>query len=397
MPKILRIINRFNLGGPTYNAAYLSRYLPDEYETLLIGGAHAESEEDSFHITSQLGLNPITISEMKRDISPKEDQMAYKKILQLIDWFQPDIIHTHASKAGALGRLAGIRRKVPIIVHTFHGHVFHSYFNKVKTQAYISIERRLATYSDAIIAISPLQKKELVEQFKIAPESKTKVIPLGFDLSRFKEDQDRKRKCFRDQYRIGEEYIAVGIIGRLVQIKNHELFLQLAKNVLSQTKRKVKFFIIGDGDLMTDLKQRAKELNLISKDNFSHDDPLIFTSWIKNIDEAIAGLDIIVMTSKNEGTPVSLIEAQAGERAIISTEVGGIKDIILPDESGFMSPNGDLQGLSDQLYKLIEDDQLRKEMGKVGYSFVREKFTYQRLANDMDHLYKNLLKEKKLN
>ncbi len=397
MPKILRIINRFNLGGPTYNAAYLSRYLPDEYETLLIGGAHSESEEDSFHITSQLGLNPITIPEMKRDISPKDDQLAYKKILQLIDWFQPDIIHTHASKAGALGRLAGIRRKVPIIVHTFHGHVFHSYFNKVKTQAYISIEKKLATYSDAIIAISPLQKKELVERFEIASESKTKVIPLGFDLTRFKERQDEKRGIFRKRYKIDEEYIAIGIIGRLVQIKNHDLFLQLADRVLKKTKKEVKFFIIGDGDLMTDLKKRARELKLISEEPNFLNDSLIFTSWIKNIDEAIAGLDIIVMTSKNEGTPVSLIEAQAGERAIITTEVGGIRDIILPGESGFISPNGDLNGLSDHLCKLIDDDELRSEMGKMGHSFVREKFTYQRLAKDMDQLYKKLLKEKNIN
>ena len=159
MPRILRIINRFNLGGPTYNAAYLTHYLPEEYETLLIGGAHSESEEDSLHITQQLGLDPIIIPEMKRDISPKEDQIAYKKIHQLIEWFKPDIIHTHASKAGALGRLAGIRSRTPIIVHTFHGHVFHSYFNKVKTQAYISIERKLAQKTDAIVAISPLQKK----------------------------------------------------------------------------------------------------------------------------------------------------------------------------------------------------------------------------------------------
>jgi glycosyltransferase involved in cell wall biosynthesis len=371
--------------------------MPDEYETLLIGGAHSESEEDSFHITSQLDLNPITLSEMKRDISPKNDQLAYRKIAQIIDWFKPDIIHTHASKAGALGRLAGIRKKVPILVHTFHGHVFHSYFNKVKTQAYISIERRLAAHSDAIIAISPLQKKELVEDFKIASEKKTRVIPLGFDLSRFKENKEVKRLNFRNKYFIADDCIAIGIIGRLVQIKNHDLFLEMAKSVQSKTRKKVKYFIIGDGDLMADLKIKALSLNLISNEPSLKTDPLFFTSWIKNIDEAIAGLDIIVMTSKNEGTPVSLIEAQAGERAIVSTEVGGIKDIIVPGESGFISQNGDIQGLTGQLLKLIEEDKLRAEMGRVGYNFVREKFTYQRLANDMDKLYKELLREKKHN
>ena len=396
MPKVLRIINRFNLGGPTYNAAYLTRYMPDEYETLLIGGAHSESEEDSFHITQQLGIDPITIAEMKRDISPKDDHIAYKKISQLIDWFQPDIIHTHASKAGALGRLAGIRNKVPIIVHTFHGHVFHSYFNKVKTQAYISIERKLAERSDAIIAISPLQKHELVNEFSIAESEKVKIIPLGFDLSRFKEDQEQKRKEFRDRYHLDDEYVAIGIIGRLVNIKNHAMFIELAKRIVDKTKKKVKFFIIGDGDLMKELKEHAKRLTLFSSDN-NYEDDLIFTSWIKNIDKAIAGLDIIVMTSKNEGTPVSLIEAQAGERAIVSTEVGGIRDILVPGETGLISPSEHIDSMESNLLELIVNPEKRKEMGKAGYSFVREKFTYSRLASDMDKLYKSLIEKKKRN
>ena len=159
MPKILRIINRFNLGGPTYNAAYLTRYLPDNYETLLVGGHHSSSEEDSFHITDQLGIQPITLPEMKRDISLNSDSKAFRKIVKLIEWFKPDIVHTHASKAGALGRLAAWKNNVPVIVHTFHGNVFHSYFNKVKTGAYIKIEKELANRSNAVIAISPLQKK----------------------------------------------------------------------------------------------------------------------------------------------------------------------------------------------------------------------------------------------
>lgn len=394
MVRVLRIINRFNLGGPTYNAAYLSKYMPENYETLLVGGAHSESEEDSLHITQQLGIEPIIIPEMKREISPKDDHLAYKKILQLIDWFKPDIIHTHASKAGALGRLAGIRSRTPIIVHTFHGHVFHSYFNKVKTQAYISIERKLAQKSDAIIAISPLQKNELVNDFAIAAESKINIVPLGFDLSRFKERQDEKRKTFRSNYKIDEDVVAIGIIGRLVQIKNHLLFIELASEALKRTKKKIHFFIIGDGELMNDLLDRARELNLLSKDDLNK---ITFTSWIKEIDIAIAGLDIVVMTSNNEGTPVSLIEAQAGERAIVSTEVGGIKDIIVPGVTALISPKEDLEKLLENLLILVEDDEKRKEMGRLGYLFVKEKFTYERLANDMDKLYQRLIKEKKYN
>lgn len=395
MPRILRIINRFNLGGPTYNAAYLTHYLPDNYETLLIGGAHAESEEDSLHITQQLGLDPIIIPEMKRDISPMEDQIAYKKIHQLIDWFKPDIIHTHASKAGALGRLAGIRSRTPIIVHTFHGHVFHSYFNKIKTQAYISIERKLAQKTDAIIAISPLQKRELVEDFLIADEEKVRVIPLGFDLERFKLKQEEKREIFRSKYDLDEDVIAIGIIGRLVPIKNHQLFLELAQKTLSKTDKKVRFFIIGDGELSDELKAMAIELGLNSPNR--EEKNVIFTSWIKNIDVAIAGLDIIVMTSNNEGTPVSLIEAQAGQRAIVTTEVGGIKDIIIPGRTGMMSPKGDVEMLTKNLCELIASKEKRDQMGANGYHFVKEKFTYSRLATDMDKLYQELLAGKKTN
>ena len=395
MPRILRIINRFNLGGPTYNAAYLTHYLPKEYETLLIGGAHSESEEDSLHITQQLGLEPIIIPEMKRDISPKEDQIAYKKIHQLIEWFKPDIIHTHASKAGALGRLAGIRSRTPIIVHTFHGHVFHSYFNKVKTQAYISIERKLAQKTDAIVAISPLQKRELVDDFLIAAEEKVKVIPLGFDLERFKLDQIGKRNAFRSRYSVAEDELAIGIIGRLVPIKNHSLFLELAAKTIKQTNKKLRFFIIGDGELANELKAKAVELDLNSADGTKSN--VLFTSWIKNIDVAIAGLDIIVMTSNNEGTPVSLIEAQAGQRAVVTTEVGGIKDIIIPNKTGLMSPKGDLEALCVNLCELIESKDKREQMGLDGYAFVKEKFTYSRLASDMDKLYKELLKAKNTN
>jgi glycosyltransferase involved in cell wall biosynthesis len=395
MPRILRIINRFNLGGPTYNAAYLTRFLPDEYETLLIGGAHSESEEDSLHITQQLNLDPIIIPEMKRNIHPKNDHAAYKKILQLIDWFQPDIIHTHASKAGALGRMAGIRSRTPIIVHTFHGHVFHSYFNKVKSQAYISIERKLAKHTDAVVAISPLQKRELVDDFSIADESKVKVIPLGFDLRRFKEGQKGKRQRFREQYLVSDESIAIGIIGRLVPIKNHDLFLQLAKTIVDRTTKKVHFFIIGNGELMDELQSKAIRLNLMG--NSIKGNYLTFTSWIKNIDEAIAGLDIIVMTSNNEGTPVSLIEAQAGERAVVSTEVGGIRDIVIPGETALISPKGDLESLTNNLLELIDNKHRREKMGQLGYAFVKEKFTYNRLAMEMDKLYKDLLNGKKIN
>jgi glycosyltransferase involved in cell wall biosynthesis len=393
MPKILRIINRFNLGGPTYNAAYLTRYMTDEYETLLVGGHHTDSEEDSFHITDQLGIQPITIPEMMRDISIKSDGKAFQKIAKLIDWFQPDIVHTHASKAGALGRLAAFRKNVPVVVHTFHGNVFHSYFNRAKTQAYITIERQLAARSSAVVAISPLQKKELTETFRVVKKEKVEVIPLGFDLDKFQSNQDIKRKQFRKKYNIDNDELAIGIIGRLVHIKNHSLFLKVAEKTLNKSNKKLRFMIIGDGDLKDELVNEAKQLKMSVSTHSSIKAEITFTSWIKDIDEAIAGLDIIVMTSKNEGTPVSLIEAQAGNKAIITTDVGGIKDIIIPNESGLVSPSENEVLMTQNLLHIINDENLRMEMGNAGSKFVKNRFTYQRLANDMDLLYQKLLND----
>src|ERR1035437_2948879 len=221
MPRILRIINRLNLGGPTYNAAYLTKYLAPEFETMLIAGMKEDSEESSEFIVKQMGIEPIYITEMKRSINPAQDYKAYKRIKSIIKEFKPDIVHTHAAKAGTIARLAAKACNVPVIVHTFHGHVFHSYFNSFKTSIFIAIEQYLARKSTKIIAISEHQKKELTKQYHICSESKIAVIPLGFDLERFQENMDLKRKEFRNKYFIDDDEVAIGIIGRLVPIKNH--------------------------------------------------------------------------------------------------------------------------------------------------------------------------------
>lgn len=196
MPKILRIINRFNLGGPTFNAAYLSKYMPDKYETLLIGGMQDDLEDTSLHIIEDLDLRPYLIPRMFREIDIRNDIRSLRSIKEIIQEFKPDIVHTHASKAGALGRIAAIQLKVPIIVHTFHGHVFHSYFGTIKTMIYKMIERYLARHTNVIIAISKKQKEELVESYKIASNEKVRVIQLGFELNKFSENMEQKGRNF---------------------------------------------------------------------------------------------------------------------------------------------------------------------------------------------------------
>ena len=393
MPKVLRIINRFNLGGPTYNAAYLTKYLEPDFETLLVGGEKDDSEADSLYILDQLGIKPVIIPEMRRSINPNDDIVAYRKLKELILDFKPDIVHTHASKAGTLGRMAAFSCGVPVVVHTFHGHVFHSYFNRFKTAFFKNIERRLAKRSTCIVAISPIQKRELGKEHKIISLSKIKVIPLGFDLTRFNEKREEKRAQFRAEFDLSDDELAVGIIGRLVPIKNHDLFLQAAAQVLKKTTKKVKFFIIGDGEERDKLIQLSKDLGIktaLSK----FDDPeqdLIFTSWIKEIDTVTAGLDIIALSSLNEGTPVSLIEAQAANRPIVSTNVGGIENIVLKNETALLSEVGDVEGYAKNLLSLLEDDRLRHSMSEKGWKHVEKKFSHLRLAEDMRKLYNKLL------
>lgn len=395
MTKVLRIINRFNLGGPTYNVAYLSRYMRSDFETLLAGGVKESSEDSSEFILENLGLKPRIIQTMRRSINPLNDYKAYNEIRNIIREFKPDIVHTHASKAGALGRLAAIKESVPIKVHTFHGHVFHSYFNPFKTSIYKGIERYLASHSDAIVAISDKQKEELSLEHKICPADKITVIPLGFDLNRFRENQEEKRKRFRDELKIADDVLVISIIGRLVPIKNHSLFLEAAKELSGKTNRKLRFVIVGDGSERKKIEEMCRALSLpYSTVENGYTDALIsFTSWRKDADVVCAGSDIICLTSNNEGTPVSLIEAQAANKPVVSTRVGGIENIV-SKETALLSEVGDNETFFSNLESLILSDSKRHEMSLKGWDVVGERFHYTRLVSDMERLYDDLVAQK---
>ncbi|MFL5787324.1 MAG: glycosyltransferase [Flavisolibacter sp.] len=393
MPKVIRILNRLAVGGPVLNATYLTRYLQPDFETILVVGEKEEHEKSAEYLTEQLGINYVTIPGMGRSINPASDYVAYQKLKRLIKDFKPDIVHTHAAKPGALGRLAASSMKVPVIIHTFHGHVFHSYFNSIKSNFFINTERYLATKSKAIIAISEQQKKELVFDFKIAPEKKFRVIPLGFDLEKFHTDQEEKRNKFRTEFNVQDNEIAIGIIGRLVPIKNHYLFLKAIRHILTNSPKKIKAFIIGDGETRKDLENVAREVNIpfTTEESAFHDQPLVFTSWRSDVDVINAGLDIVCLTSFNEGTPVSLIEAQAANKPIVSTRVGGISDIVVEEETALLADVEDTEKYCDHLLRLVQDDALRCKLGRNSREHVMNKFSYHRLVTDMAALYFELL------
>lgn len=395
MVKVLRILNRFNVGGPTHNATFLTKYLEPQYKTKLIAGKKLDSEATSEYILKKNNIDYLIIENMSRSLSLINDIRSFAEIRKIIREYKPNIVHTHASKSGALGRLAAILSGVPIIVHTFHGHVFHSYFGKLKTYLYLLIERFLASKSSAIIAISNLQKDELVNNFKICSSKKMHVIPLGFDLERFQVDRYENRNSFRAEFALEDDCIAIGIVGRLTAIKNQELFLRSVKEVTKNSKKPLKVFLIGDGEDKEKLQNLCEDLNMPFSESYSQKEEILvyFTSWRQDMERVYAGLDIVALSSLNEGTPVTLIEAQAANKPIVATDVGGIRDIVIENKTGLLSKSGDLKGLANNLRKLIDDDNLRDQLGRSGYDNVIRSFSYKRLVSDVKSLYTELLKK----
>jgi len=389
--RILRIINRFNIGGPTFNATFLTRFLGDEYETMLVGGLPEEDESDSLHIPQSYGIEPVLIKEMVRNPSVSSDRKAYKRLKEIIREFKPHIVHTHASKAGALGRKAADSCNVPVVVHTFHGHIFHSYFGKLKTRVFKEIEKNLAKKSHAIIAISERQKDELCEVHQVCPADKTHVIPLGFDLKPFYEKRKNERQQKRAELKLTEDTIAIAIIGRFAPIKNHDLFFDVMDLVLAKTTQKIKVFVVGDGAERENIEARAKELNA------KYDHQIELTSWITDIATFNAAVDLICLTSNNEGTPVSLIEAQAACIPVVSTDVGGVRDIVQDGDTGFVVPVNQADLFAEKVLELVENEKKRQKMSQNGWTFVKDKFHYETLVGNVDRLYKELLVKNKVN
>jgi glycosyltransferase involved in cell wall biosynthesis len=381
------------------NAAYLTRYMSPDFETLLVVGRAEEHEKEAHFLTDQLGISVTYLPEMGRSVSVLDDYRAYRKLRKLIRDFRPDIVHTHAAKPGALGRLAAKAEGVPGIVHTFHGHVFHSYFNPLKNHLFQGVERYLARKSDAIIAISPEQKIELSDVFRIAPPDKFRMIPLGLDLDRFQSDREAKRMSFRSAYGLHPDDLVVVITGRLVGIKNHSIFLRALASAKKQTGGRLVGLIVGDGEMRMAIEQEARELGFkfSGKDSRENGEDLVFTSWRTDIDMVNAGADIIALTSLNEGTPVSLIEASAAGCPVVSSRVGGVDSVVLEGKTGYLVESRDVDAFANRLVRLAENPELRAQLGQAGAEHVRSKFAYQRLVSDMAALYHELLEKKKVN
>ena len=393
--KIVRIITRLNIGGPAQNAIFLSEGLNDHgFETLLITGKPKKSEGDMSYLLLNRKISLRIINELSREINPLKDLMAFLKIFMIFIREKPEIIHTHTAKAGAVGRTAGIIYKFlldpkVLIFHTFHGHVLEGYFSNWKTKFFLFIERLLASFTNNIISVSSAVKGDLLK-YKIGDANKNIIIPLGLELDKFLEI---KTPCVNNG---SNNTFRVGIVGRLVPIKNHLMFLNSAKLLLDKlSSPDIKFIIVGDGEQKTSLEQYSKALGLEKN--------VEFTGWRKDIEQDYSNFDVVCLTSINEGTPVSLIEAMASARAIVATDVGGVGDILKPvcrrislTEEKVLIKTGDAEGFANALYFLLENPQIRHRIGEAGREFVRENFTKERLIKDILILYNTLEQKQKI-
>ncbi|MFH1069627.1 MAG: glycosyltransferase, partial [Candidatus Glassbacteria bacterium] len=289
------------------------------------------------------------------------------------------------AKAGFLGRLAAKLTGVPIIIHTFHGHVFHSYFGYFKTKFFLWLERLLAKFTNVIITVGELQRREIIS-YRIAEPEKIVAVPLGLDLKPFVTMVQDPNEL-RDELSLPPETLLVGIVARLVPIKNHLCFLEAARTVASRLEN-VKFLIIGDGELRERLEKKTRELDLDSR--------VIFMGFQHNLVKIYAGLNIVTLSSFNEGLPVALIEAMAAGRPVISTDVGGVRDLILDGDNGLLVPSNDPGALAEAMLYLLRKPERRDMMGIAGRNKVYPLFDKNRLLSDIDKLYRDLLARENL-
>lgn len=382
--KILRVITRLNIGGPSRHVMLLTEaFNQNGMRSQLISGTPS-AEEGNFHAEVEgKGIPFYRLPELGREVSVRKDLAAFFRLLSLFLKERPQIVHTHMAKAGTLGRLAALCAGVPIRIHTYHGHVFHDYFSRPKTRLFLAVERMLARTSHRLIAVSDAVRDELCHRYRIGSTEKVEVIPLGLELDPFLESHPF-RGALRRELGLAEGIHVVGIVGRLAPIKDHSFFLSVASNLLKR-RWDVRFVVVGDGELRKGLEQKVKQMGL-SKE-------VLFLGWRTDLERVYPDLDVVVLTSKNEGTPVSLIEAMACARPVVATRVGGVPDVVREGVTGFLVPPGETQIFCQRLESLLDNVEKRRAFGERGREWVRQRYSKERLVSDMKSLYNRLIEK----
>jgi len=391
---IARVIARLNVGGPAIQAILMTdAFRQKGYRTLLLTGEVPPGEASMEYLAEAKDVTPIKIGSMSRRIALYRDFIALWALIHIFRRETPTIVHTHTAKAGTLGRIAAIVARVPIRVHTFHGHIFHGYFSPLLTRLFLAVERFLARHTDCIVAISESQRNELADVYKIAPREKVVVIPLGFDLEPFLRVNGRKGSL-RSAASSSQDQPFVGWIGRLTTIKAPSLIIDCAAR-FKKHPLTPRFVMVGDGDLRQQCEATIRCKGL--------DEVVSLTGWRRDLPAIYSDLDFVVSTSINEGTPIALLEAMASAKAFVSTDVGGVRDLMLG--SGFkvggmeIFDNGilvksDVGNVAEAVEYLIQNPSRSQAMGQKGREFVRGRFSQVRLADDLEELYQSLAKTK---
>lgn len=389
---VVRVITRLNIGGPSIQATRLTSALDDYgFSTTLIHGRLGEREGDMSYLIAP-GSRAIHVDVLQRPLSPVSDLRALVRLYREMKAARPEIVHTHMAKAGLLGRLAALlynltRGHAPRahIVHTYHGHVLEGYFSPLMTTIFVSLERLLARASDRIVAISPAIERELRDGFGIGRADQYRVVPLGFDLSSFAAVDDEARAAARAELNLPSTARVVSTVGRLTAIKQHRLFLVTVARA-AKAQPKTMALIAGDGELRRDLEAYAAQLGIA--------DRVRFLGWRRDLAAIYAATDVFLLTSRNEGTPVALIEAMAAGVPGVSTDVGGVKDVISGDEVGTTARDGDAEALAAHVVGYFSDDHLRRATGARARASVLERYSLERLVRDIDVLYRDLLMQR---
>ena len=381
--KIVRVIARLNMGGPAHIVGLLSSRLdPERYETLLLHGEVGPGEDSLEDAVRASGAAMARVPGLRPELRPPDDARALGSLVRAIRRLRPDIVDTHTAKAGMLGRLAAVLagQPRPKIVHTYHGHVLEGYFGPVKNATFRELERRLGSVSDALIGVSSATVDDLV-RLGVAPREKFRVIPIGLDLDPFLNATSDDGAAFRAEAGVQDGEVLLTFVGRLVPIKRVDVLLR-AVAAARAAGAPVRLAVVGDGELRPELERLAAELGIAGQ--------VWFAGYRGDMLPVATGSDIAVLSSDNEGTPVSLIEGGAAGKPAVATLVGGVADVVTP-ETGFLVPQRDTKAFAEALVHLAQDRELRMQMGQRARTAVAQRFSADRLAEDMDLLYRELL------
>lgn len=380
--KVFEIVTRLNIGGPAVNVIYLAALLDkSKFDVKLITGKESEAEGNMFYLCEKKNVEYIFLKRLQRELDFFKDLSALIKLMILMIKFRPDIVHTHTAKAGTLGRIAAVLTFRKKIVHTFHGHIFDGYFSKTKTEFFTVIERILGKFTDKIISVSGKQRKDFVD-LKIGGYDKIINIPLGLELDDFAESK-KYRTAMRKKYGIADDKIVISIIARIVPIKNHILLVEAA-DLLKKQFGNFKVIVVGDGYL----KQELNDL-ILKRDLTEYFE---FAGFSNELEKYYGMSDIVALTSLNEGLPTVIIEAMAAGIPVVSTDVGGVSDLIKDNDTGLLVESGNPERLAEKLYLLCSNPDLRNRLGSSGRNYVLNKYTIKNLISNFEELYQNLVR-----